>query len=305
MCRYAFRSYKQHYACFRCRKTFKRPLKQDVDPTGPDRPAKCPECGLLMAIMGLDFKAPRKTATKQWALVENLWAVGLTFHSCGCSGPGYRPRAPRDYEAFLRSTLESYRRTLHEWTAAREGSNREEAIAAARAHPAHRGDIQQSRSVAWPLMSPEDAAFDALLELVSEIHSKKDPTQVLAHILDRIAEFAGAERAYVVTPDREGKFEVRIARERGQPIPIALATVSQTLIRDGITSQGSFFVGDALGSVDYSRRTSVRIARIQSALVVPLLSDKRPSARSSSRTARSPTRSTRRNAAASSAWPRS
>src|SRR5579871_6499763 len=102
MCRYGVHTYKPHYACFRCRKTFKRPLKREVDPSGRERPAKCPDCGLLAADMGLDFEAPRRDDTKAWSLAESFWEIGLTFHSCGCGGPGYRPRTERDYTAFLR-----------------------------------------------------------------------------------------------------------------------------------------------------------------------------------------------------------
>lgn len=54
MCRYSMMVYKGHYACFNCQKTFKRRHLKDVDrdaQTSVD--AKCPECGNLMANMGL------------------------------------------------------------------------------------------------------------------------------------------------------------------------------------------------------------------------------------------------------------
>lgn len=78
ICRYAISTYKPHFACFRCRKSFRRRLKREVDPAGPDRPAKCPQCGLLMADIGLDFKPPRTSDAKAWALA--LEAVELRHH---------------------------------------------------------------------------------------------------------------------------------------------------------------------------------------------------------------------------------
>lgn len=105
-------TYKPHYACFACRKAFRRRLRSDLENAGEDRPARCPQCGLLMASMGLDFKPPKQDDSKAWELVSRLWEVGITFHSCGCGGPGYRPRDPREYRAFLEKTREDYRATL-------------------------------------------------------------------------------------------------------------------------------------------------------------------------------------------------
>lgn len=94
MCRYGFVTYKPHYACFDCRKTYKRKLLSDLskDENAVSVEAKCPECGQLMANMGLDFKAPKKEAIKEWKHIALLFEVGIAFHSCGCSGPGYIPK---------------------------------------------------------------------------------------------------------------------------------------------------------------------------------------------------------------------
>jgi len=108
MCRYAMIKYKQHYACFSCRKSFKRRLLQDVNRGGPDRPYRCPQCSQEMANMGLDFAAPKKTDTKAWKTLESLYEIGVTFHSCGCSGPGYRPRNPKALLEFLQQRLQEY-----------------------------------------------------------------------------------------------------------------------------------------------------------------------------------------------------
>jgi hypothetical protein len=64
MCRYGqYGPYKQYFACFHCRKAFKRPAVADwpKEWTPPERefdPAPCPDCGRRMEDMGLDFKPP-------------------------------------------------------------------------------------------------------------------------------------------------------------------------------------------------------------------------------------------------------
>ncbi len=95
MCRYGTTTYKPHYACFSCRKSFKRRLLRDINKGAgtPNREqtAKCPQCSELMADMGLDFEAPKMNDLKAWKHQESLFIAGITYHSCGCSGPGYIP----------------------------------------------------------------------------------------------------------------------------------------------------------------------------------------------------------------------
>jgi hypothetical protein len=52
--------------------------------------------------MGLDFKAPKRKDKEQWKVVEILYEHGITFYSCGCGGPGYRPTRLREVPAFLK-----------------------------------------------------------------------------------------------------------------------------------------------------------------------------------------------------------
>ena len=106
MCRYAEHRYKDHYACFRCRKMFRQPSVYDLPEhrrpaPGEQRVVACPECRNPMKAMGLDFKAPQQQDVKQWKKVEILFHHGFAFHSCGCSGPGVRPAELGDVEAFL------------------------------------------------------------------------------------------------------------------------------------------------------------------------------------------------------------
>ncbi len=108
MCRYAFHTYKEPFACFECRKSFKQTsrweLPEDRRPKeGEPRVVLCPQCAKPMADMGLDFKAPKKTAIDQWKKVELLYKAGFRFDSCGCCGPGYRPAELREVGAFIQS----------------------------------------------------------------------------------------------------------------------------------------------------------------------------------------------------------
>ncbi len=130
MCRYAFHTYKSHFACFACRKAFKKTpiedyIKQnglDTGYIGPDSsgrfPGKaeqaekqaaagmkraeirkryledvsiCPQCRGQMAAMGLDFKAPPQRDVEAWKIIATLYENGFAFQGCGCSGPGYAP----------------------------------------------------------------------------------------------------------------------------------------------------------------------------------------------------------------------
>lgn len=131
MCRYAYAGpYKDRFACFTCRKAFKRRKPDDVfglkrikNPFAAKGAAqaaakareaslgvvvRCPQCGGEMHDMGMDFKAPRQDDVKQWKKVEVLYSHGVTFHSCGCSGPGLMPDDVKEIEAFLNDRRRTY-----------------------------------------------------------------------------------------------------------------------------------------------------------------------------------------------------
>ena len=116
MCRYAFHEYRDHLACFHCRKTFKqwlrKPRKEEsrvsarrYEPDG--REVSCPQCARPMANMGLDFRAPRKTDVEAWEVLSFLYEKGFAFHGCGCNAGCYvPPKKRRDIPAFLKASLE-------------------------------------------------------------------------------------------------------------------------------------------------------------------------------------------------------
>ena len=109
MCRYGLAMYKGHFACFNCRKTFKKPhyyeLPEDKRPEKKeDLVYFCPQCRGEIHSMGMDFRSPKTEDFKQWKKVEILYQYGFTFHSCGC-GVGLRPAELKQVEEFLKNNL--------------------------------------------------------------------------------------------------------------------------------------------------------------------------------------------------------
>ncbi|KIC02426.1 hypothetical protein OA88_08310 [Flavobacterium sp. JRM] len=127
MCRYAMVSYKPHYACFDCRKTFKRRLMSDIERGEKSvQEAKCPECGELMANMGLDFESPKKDDVKKWEHIKSLYSVGIAFHSCGCSGPGYIPNSKEKLIEYFENLRDTYLKNINFWRSRTEPTNKQE-----------------------------------------------------------------------------------------------------------------------------------------------------------------------------------
>jgi len=120
-------AYKPHYACFNCRKTFKRRLMGDIKKGEKSLfEAKCPECRELMANMGLDFESPKKDDLKKWEHLKSLYSVGITFHSCGCSGPGYIPNSKEKLIEYFEEIKKTYLKNMEFWRNRVEPSTQKE-----------------------------------------------------------------------------------------------------------------------------------------------------------------------------------
>ena len=120
-------TYKPHFACFECRKTFKRRLAIDIEGTTDFTiDAKCPHCKSLMADMGLDFESPRKNDLKSWKHIKDLFTVGVTFHSCGCNGPGYIPRTNEKLIKYLEEKKVEFVKHLRFWLTRQEPTTKRE-----------------------------------------------------------------------------------------------------------------------------------------------------------------------------------
>ena len=83
------------YACFECRKSFKRPLIVDeqersawlsrrISGRHPSRQFippiyRCPDCDAVATLMGRAFRAPRQDDVDRWRAVEILAQAGFAF----------------------------------------------------------------------------------------------------------------------------------------------------------------------------------------------------------------------------------
>lgn len=84
------------YACFPCRKSFKRYV---ADASAPDV-LPCPECRGSAVRLSRKFKPPRRSDKAQWAKVEAVFRAGFRFESL----PGYAPypRTLAEVDEFVR-----------------------------------------------------------------------------------------------------------------------------------------------------------------------------------------------------------
>jgi len=103
----AFKHYKyfidreplMQFACFECRKSFKRKLGRGT--------YACPQCGNRMWEMGRQFKAPKLDDLKQWRKVEALVRGGITFHSQRLYSLRNMPKVLREVAPFIRGVQTS------------------------------------------------------------------------------------------------------------------------------------------------------------------------------------------------------
>ncbi|MFG2531165.1 hypothetical protein [Streptomyces sp. NPDC048516] len=85
-----FYSSRMHFVCLGCRAAWKK----TVTSRGPGR---CPQCRAELIDAGADLAVPRRRDTAGWRALEAVLRAGLTFHGGCCgTGPGYRPRTPRE-----------------------------------------------------------------------------------------------------------------------------------------------------------------------------------------------------------------
>jgi len=112
MCRYAWHNYRDHFACFACRKAFKYWQWEECDQKAfqaeqhlehVPRQIVCPDCSRPMTDMGLDFKAPRKSDVEAWKILATLAQNGFTFHGCGCDVGFVPPRTLGEVPRWLQA----------------------------------------------------------------------------------------------------------------------------------------------------------------------------------------------------------
>ena len=110
MCRYAWHNYRDHFACFDCRKAFKYWQWEEVDEAGFHQKQKlkyvpreiiCPECSQPMVDMGLDFKAPPQNDHDAWEIMRALAQHGFKFQLCGWIVGFKPPRTLREVPEWI------------------------------------------------------------------------------------------------------------------------------------------------------------------------------------------------------------
>src|SRR5688572_21741765 len=74
--------YRCPFACFECRRSFKRPFEAGV------LARKCPHCGASAKRLFEKFKPPKKDDLKQWEKVRFLYDNGFWFQSIWHSKSG-------------------------------------------------------------------------------------------------------------------------------------------------------------------------------------------------------------------------
>ncbi|WP_245896457.1 hypothetical protein [Flavobacterium sediminis] len=75
---------------------------------------------------GIRFQISPKKDLKAWNHVERLYETGITFHSCGCSGPGYIPKDKESLIQFLEQEKEVYIKHRRFWSNRIEPENESE-----------------------------------------------------------------------------------------------------------------------------------------------------------------------------------
>jgi hypothetical protein len=89
MCRYAWHNYRDHFACFECRKAFKywqwgvtneTEFSQKQKLQHVPREITCPDCKRQMVDMGLDCKAPPNNDADAWEICGPFMSMDLNFN---------------------------------------------------------------------------------------------------------------------------------------------------------------------------------------------------------------------------------
>ncbi len=83
------------HACFDCRVSFKRALRQD------GTSAHCPNCGNLLNPMGRGFKVPPRKNVEGWSVVARLYQAGFRFPTNWVRANPPLPTRAREVDAFV------------------------------------------------------------------------------------------------------------------------------------------------------------------------------------------------------------
>ncbi len=92
-----FYSRRMHFVCLDCRTAVKRTAGAQAPGDIP-----CPRCRRPLIDAGADLAVPRRGDEAGWRALDAVLRAGLTFHGGCCgTGPGFRPRTPREVKERL------------------------------------------------------------------------------------------------------------------------------------------------------------------------------------------------------------
>jgi hypothetical protein len=134
--------------------------------------AKCPQCGSLMANMGKDFEAPRMNQVKEWQHLAQLYKVGITYHSCGCGGPGYIPATKEALVKYFDEQINEANEQLEFWRSRTEPSDQKELDREYSKHYDHIWKIPHFLRAKRAVVKNNDAIF-FWIDRIKEIEDKK------------------------------------------------------------------------------------------------------------------------------------
>ncbi len=80
---------------------------------------------------------------KAWEHIERLYSVGITFHSCGCQGPGYIPNNKEMLIKYYDDKIFNYNKELVFWRKRIEPTNQSEV----------QKEINKYKEKLWPIPS--------------------------------------------------------------------------------------------------------------------------------------------------------
>lgn len=78
------------------------------------------------SILTNDFQLINQNLTDINLLIFSLYSVGITFHSCGCSGPGYIPNSKEKLIECFEGIKKTYLKNMDFWRTRIEPSTKQE-----------------------------------------------------------------------------------------------------------------------------------------------------------------------------------
>jgi transcriptional regulator with GAF, ATPase, and Fis domain len=121
-------------------------------------------------------------------------------------------------------------------------------------------------------------AHRKLILLATSLQDDQDPQDELGEILDAAIQLTSADRALIVTRDREGHYDMPLARTPSGKVPEDERVFSRTMVEAAIAS-GSVLPFDKSNlATPFSEKDTVLELEFRSALVAPLFVEGRPPA---------------------------